>query len=90
LQYEVHARVLTQGGKITGGDGALTVEGADEATVLLTCATSFVLDYDKCYTGGDLSLAGKRMDTAAAKSYDKLRAAVPASQSPLATVGHVR
>lgn len=26
----------------------------------------------------------------AAEAYDKLRAAVPASQSPLATVGHVR
>lgn len=74
LSYEVRARVLTKGGKVSGEGGVLTVEGADEATVLLTCATSFVLDYDKGYRGGDLSLAARRMEAATAKSYSTLRA----------------
>lgn len=76
LNYEVRARVLTNGGRITGGsDGTLRVEKADDVTVLLACATTFVLDYDKGYKGGDLSVAAKRIDAASAKSYADLRAA---------------
>jgi len=49
LSYEVHARVLTNGGTVSGEGDALRVEGADEVTILLACATSFILDYDKDY-----------------------------------------
>lgn len=76
LNYEVRARVLTNGDRITGNpDGTLRVEKADDVTVLLACATTFVLDYDKGYKGGDLSVAAKRIDAASAKSYADLRAA---------------
>jgi alpha-L-fucosidase 2 len=76
LGYEVHARVLAKGGKVTGNpDGTLRVEKADEVTVLLACATTFVLDYDKGYKGGDLSVAGQRIKAASKKSYTELRTA---------------
>lgn len=75
LGYEVRARVLAPGATITGEEGTLRVAGATEATVLLTCATTFVLDYDKGYRGGDLSLASKRLDAASKKSFQALRAA---------------
>lgn len=74
LKYEVRARVLTHGGTIAGEGDTLNVEGADEATVLLCCATSFVLDYDQGYTGGDLGIAAQKLDAAAAQPYDALRA----------------
>jgi alpha-L-fucosidase 2 len=75
LGYEVHARILAKGGKVTGTNAQLTIDGADEVTVLLTDATTFLLDYDKGYKGGDLSIAGKRMDAVAAKKYDTLKTA---------------
>jgi len=76
LGYEVRARVLAKGGKIAGNpDGTLRVEKADDVTVLLACATTFELDYDKGYKGGDLSVAEKRIKAASAKPYLELRAA---------------
>ena len=76
LNYEVRAKVLHKGGKITGNpDGTLNLEGADDATVLIAAATNFVLDYDKGYTGGDLSTAATRINAAAAKDYIALREA---------------
>lgn len=82
LQYEVRAKVLHKGGKISGNpDGTLLLEGADEATVLVAAATNFVLDYDKGYTGGDLSTAASRIKAAAGKSYKELRRAHVADYS---------
>jgi len=76
LGYEVHARVLAKGGTITGNsDGTLRVEKADDVTILLACATTFKLDYDSGYKGGDLSLASKYIEAASAKSYTDLRTA---------------
>lgn len=82
LNYEVRAKVLHKGGKITGNpDGTLRLEGADEATVLIAAATNFVLDYDKGYTGGDLSTAATRIAAAAGKRYKELRDAHVAEYS---------
>ena len=76
LGYEVHARVIANGGQVIGTpDGMIKVDGADDVVVILTAATTFVLDYDAGYKGGDLSVAEKRVDAAAAKSYDALKAA---------------
>jgi alpha-L-fucosidase 2 len=74
LDYEVHARVLTRGGAITGEGDKLTVEGADEAIILLTANTSYTMDYAKGYRGSDPALAAAQMLAAAAKSYDQLKA----------------
>ncbi len=74
LKYEVQAKVLHKGGKISEGpDGQLKLEGADEAIVILTAATSFVLDYDAGYRGGDLTVAAKHLQQAAAKPYEALK-----------------
>ena len=76
LGYEVHARVVAAGGRVTGtSHGRLVVAGADEAVIVLTAATTFVPDYDAGYKGGDLSVVGKRAEAAAAKSYGALRTA---------------
>ncbi len=82
LEYEVRARVLHTGGKLTSTpDGTLRLEGADVATVLVAAATNFVLDLDKGYTGGDLSTAASRIKAAAAKEYTALRDAHVAEYS---------
>ena len=82
LKYEVRAKVLHHGGKITGSpDGTLRLDGADDATVLVAAATNFVLDYDKGYTGGDLSAASNRIAAAASKDYTALREAHVAEYS---------
>ena len=74
LAYEVHAKVLHKGGRISeAADGQLQLEGADEAVVILTAATSFVLDYDAGYRGGDLSIGAKRLEQAAAKPFETLK-----------------
>lgn len=75
LDYEVHARVLVKGGKVSGAGDCLKVEGANEAIVLLTCGTSFNLDYSKAYRGADPAVAAKLMESAAKKSYRKLKSA---------------
>jgi alpha-L-fucosidase 2 len=74
LTYEVRAKVIAAGGKVSGNpDGTLHVEKADDVNVLLACATTFVLDYDQGYKGGDLSIASQRLGAAARKSYTYLR-----------------
>jgi len=74
LTYEVRAKVIATGGKVSGNpDGTLRVENADDVTVLLACATSFVLDYDKGYKGGNLSVAEQRIEAASSKTYASLR-----------------
>ena len=76
LGYEVARRVIASGGHLSGTpDGMLIVENADDVVVILTAATTFVLDYDAGYKGGDLSVARERLEAAAAKSYQTLRAA---------------
>jgi len=57
---------------VKGGDGALTVEGADEAVVLLTSGTSYVMDYAKGYQGADPAVAAAQLRAAAAKPYELL------------------
>jgi alpha-L-fucosidase 2 len=75
LEYEVDARILVKGGKVSGVGDSLKVEGANEAVVLLTCGTSFVLDYSKGYRGADPHVAAARMEAAAKQKYAKLKSA---------------
>lgn len=75
LDYEVDARILVKGGKVTGTGESLKVEGADEAIVLLTCGTSYRLDYAKGYRGADPHVAAQRLEAAAKKSYSQLKSA---------------
>ena len=75
LDYEVDARILVKGGIVSGAGDSLKVEGANAAVVLLTCGTSFVLDYSKGYRGANPHDAAQRLDAAAKKSYAKLKSA---------------
>lgn len=42
IRFESRLKLITEGGKSTPGDTALTVDGADSATLILTAASSFV------------------------------------------------
>jgi alpha-L-fucosidase 2 len=75
LDYEADARIQVKGGKVSGAADGLKVEGADEAVVLLTCCTSFVLDYSKGYRGAEPHEAAQRLNVAAKKSYAELKSA---------------
>ena len=82
LDYEADARILVKGGKVSGAGESLKVEGANEAVVLLTCGTSFVLDYAKGYHGADPHDAARRLEAAAKKSCAKLKSAHLAEYQP--------
>jgi len=82
LEYEADARILVKGGKVSGAGESLKVEGANEAVVLLTCGTSFVLDYSKGYHGADPHDAALRLEAAAGKSYAALKSAHLAEYQP--------
>ena len=74
LDYEARLHVRAVGGSIKAQGDELMVQGADEATVLLTAGTSFVLDYDKAYKGADPhAAASAEMQSAAGKSYEALK-----------------
>ncbi|HKX31316.1 MAG TPA: glycoside hydrolase family 95 protein [Blastocatellia bacterium] len=51
LRYEAQVRILTRGGTVTGSDDGLAVKEADEALILLTAGTDYVLDYSTAYKG---------------------------------------
>ena len=73
VDYEADARILVKGGKVTGTTDGLKVEGADEAIVLLTCATSYALDYFHNFRGANPHMAAQRLEAASKKSYAKLK-----------------
>ena len=75
LRFQVNARVLLKGGRITGLDDRLKVEGATEAIVLLAANTSYVMDYANGFTGADPAQASAQIEAAAAKSFQQLQAA---------------
>jgi alpha-L-fucosidase 2 len=75
VDYEVDARILVKGGKVSGAADSLKVEGANEAVVLLTCGTSYLLDITKGYRGADPHVAAQRLEAAAKRSYMQLKAA---------------
>jgi alpha-L-fucosidase 2 len=74
LDYEVRARVKTEGGSMHSNGDSLIVSGANEATVILAAGTTYILDYDKNYRGPDPHPAVVRqLDAASSKSYDELK-----------------
>jgi alpha-L-fucosidase 2 len=76
LDYEVQVRVKTVGGVVSTDGDALTVEGANEATVLLTAGTSYILDPARNYKGPDPhAQVSRELQQISAKSYADLKAA---------------
>ena len=78
MRFRTLVRVLTQGGSVKSyPSGELKIEGAREALVLVANVTSFNgFDKDPAREGRDYrGLVERRMERAAAKTYDELREA---------------
>ncbi|PZG02995.1 glycosyl hydrolase family 95 catalytic domain-containing protein [Micromonospora deserti] len=76
MRFESQLQVAASGGTlVNNSDGSVTVQGADEVTLILAAGTDYANDYPT-YRGTDPHAAvTRRVDAAAAKSYDALRAA---------------
>ncbi len=79
LKYVVRLHAVVKGGTVSNAGGALTVQGADEVTFLLTADTDYRPNYDpdfndpEAYVGVDPeATTGAWMKAAAKKSFDKL------------------
>jgi alpha-L-fucosidase 2 len=74
LRFEAQVRVLAGGGAVAASGDAVTVKDADEAMVVLTAGTDYVLDYAKSYKGADPHAAVSRdMDRASRRSFAAMR-----------------
>jgi len=73
LNYEAQLRVINQGGSLSVGDGAIVFRGCDSLLLLLAAGTDYLDDHTKGWrqTHPHDRLA-KRINSAAAKSYDEL------------------
>lgn len=73
--FDVRLRVLAQGGKLLAQTGTLSVAGADQATLLLSAASSYNgYDRDPVRAGADSGAkAGRALDAAQARPYAELR-----------------
>ncbi|MHB8519881.1 MAG: glycoside hydrolase family 95 protein [Limisphaerales bacterium] len=72
LKYQARVKVMAKGGSITAEPARVSVTNADEATLLITAATSYKKFDD---TSGDPeSIVKQRLRAAARKSFAKLRA----------------
>jgi alpha-L-fucosidase 2 len=75
VDYEAQVRVKTVGGSVKSEGDHLVVEGANEATVILSASTSYILDFDKGYRGPDPHVSvTEQLRAAAAKPYAALKA----------------
>ncbi|NUP50223.1 MAG: glycoside hydrolase family 95 protein [Catenulispora sp.] len=84
LRHAARIKVLTEGGRIIGGDGSLTVEGADSLVLFLSAATDYAAAYPDYRTGVDpAGPVAELIAKASAASYDDLRAAHIADHSAL-------
>ncbi len=72
LRYEAHAQLRAEGGRISHRGGALTLSGANAATILVAAATSFRRFDD---VGGEPSVAAQaQLAAAATRPFDDMRA----------------
>ncbi|HEY8933450.1 MAG TPA: glycoside hydrolase family 95 protein, partial [Rariglobus sp.] len=75
VDYQVRVRIVAKGGTVSPEGDRLVVKDADEALVILACATSYALDYQANYRGpAPEPIVTQQLAAAAAKPYDRLRA----------------
>ncbi|HEY3441559.1 MAG TPA: glycoside hydrolase family 95 protein [Paludibaculum sp.] len=75
LRYEAQMAVRAKGGSVSGSRGTVTVQGADEAVLMIAAGTDYVLDYARAYKGDDPHAAVTRTLAAAEKrTYTTMRA----------------
>lgn len=72
VRFNVYARILNEGGRLSGSGASIKVQNADAVTILVSAGTNFK-DY-KTLTN-DPAAALKTVDLASAKSYDQLKQA---------------
>jgi len=74
VDYEVQVRATASGGAVSIDGNLLSVKGAHEATIYLAAGTSYVLDWDKGYKGGDPhEQVTRTLAAASAQTYDALK-----------------
>jgi len=75
LRYETRVLLVGHGGSVEAREGAVAFTGADSVTILLAAGTDYLADYEKGWRRGPPGeRVAAQVDTAAAKSYDALRA----------------
>lgn len=76
LEYEVQLRVHTFGGVVRAEGDHLVVQDADEATVILTAGTSYVLDWSRSFRRtSPHQQVTEQMKSVSSKSYDEMKTA---------------
>jgi alpha-L-fucosidase 2 len=73
IKYQARVKVIARGGKVTAESARIAVTDADEVTLLITAATSYVKFDD--VTGNPDSVVKDQLAAAAGKSFADLRAA---------------
>lgn len=73
LEYSLRARILNDGGSLSIKDNEISVKEANSITVIMSAATSYILDYKKRFLGDPpQKRIFDRIEKAASKSYDSL------------------
>ena len=72
IQYQARVKIMAEGGGITAESGTVSVRDANEATLLVTAATSYKRFDD--ISADPASLVQSRLAAAAQKSFARLRA----------------
>ncbi len=75
LDYQVNTRVIAKGGSVRSEGDKMIVEAADEAILLTTANTSYVMDFKSAYKGADPALAVEQLKAAERKGYEQLKVA---------------
>jgi alpha-L-fucosidase 2 len=76
LKYEMQLLVLNDGGTARADGGTVAFKGCNSVTLLFAAGTDYVMDYHRNWRGEDPHGAvTARIQAAAAKSYDALKAA---------------
>jgi len=73
LNYEAQVRVVSQGGSLSAGDGAIVFKGCDSLLLFLAAGTDYLDDHTKGWRQEHPhDRLARRINSAAAKSYDDL------------------
>lgn len=77
LKYHMGIRVLPdKKAALEYDDGAISIHDCRDVLIILSAATSYVLDYSRGFLGGNPdSLVNARLDNAVSKGYSRLRSA---------------
>jgi alpha-L-fucosidase 2 len=81
VRYEARLRALARGGSLRVADDTLTVAGADEVTLLVAAATSFVSYKD--VSADPAPRVARALEAAADRTFERLRAAHVAEHARL-------